>query len=105
MVWHLKMPVLGFRFEKFSYITDANRIEEAEQKKIKGSDYLTLNALRREPHISHFNLSEGVEMANKLGIPQTYFTHLSHQMGLHDDINKQLPQHMSLAYDGLMISL
>lgn len=105
MVWHLKMPVLGFRFGDFTYITDANRIEEKEQEKIFGSKYLTLNTLRREAHISHFNLSEGVEMAQHLKAPQTYFTHLSHQMGLHDEINQQLPSNISLAYDGLVISL
>jgi phosphoribosyl 1,2-cyclic phosphate phosphodiesterase len=105
MVWHMKMPVLGFRIGDFTYITDANRIEESEQKKITGSKVLTLNTLRREPHISHFNLEQGVEMAQKLEVPETYFTHLSHQMGLHEEINKELPPGISLGYDGLVISL
>jgi phosphoribosyl 1,2-cyclic phosphate phosphodiesterase len=105
MVWHLKMPVLGFRFDDFTYITDANRIEESEQQKIIGSKYLTLNTLRKEPHISHFNLKEGVEMARKLKAEQAFFTHMSHQMGLHDVVNKELPSNMALAHDGLMISL
>ena len=105
MVWHMKMPVLGFRIGGFTYITDANRIEESEQKKITGSKYLTLNTLRKEPHISHFNLQQGVELAQKLEVPQTYFTHLSHQMGLHEEINKELPSNISLAYDRLVISL
>ena len=105
MVWHLKMPVLGFRLGDFTYITDANRIEEGEQKKIHGSKYLTLNALRKEAHISHFNLKEGVELAQKLNVSQTYFTHLSHQMGLHEEVNKELPSNISLAYDRLVISL
>ena len=105
MVWHMKMPVLGFRIGDFTYITDANRIEEAEQKKISGSKYLTLNTLRKEHHISHFNLREGVEMAQKLKVPQTYFTHLSHQMGLHEEVNRELPPGISLSYDGLEISL
>ncbi|HUQ67691.1 MAG TPA: MBL fold metallo-hydrolase [Flavitalea sp.] len=105
MVWHMKMPVLGYRIGDFTYITDANRIEENEQKKILGSKFLTLNTLRKEPHISHFNLKEGVEMAQKLQVPQTFFTHMSHQMGLHEDINKELPPGISLAFDKLVISL
>jgi phosphoribosyl 1,2-cyclic phosphate phosphodiesterase len=105
MVWHMKMPVLGFRIGGFTYITDANRIEESEQKKIHGSEYLTLNTLRKERHISHFNLKEGVELATKLQVPHTYFTHLSHQMGLHDEVNRELPSNIELAYDGLVISL
>jgi phosphoribosyl 1,2-cyclic phosphate phosphodiesterase len=105
MVWHLKMPVLGFRFGDFTYITDANRIDEQELKKINGSKYLTLNTLRKERHISHFNLQEGVQMARKLDVRQTYFTHLSHQMGLHEEVNKELPPNIALAYDGLVISL
>jgi phosphoribosyl 1,2-cyclic phosphate phosphodiesterase len=104
MVWHMKMPVLGFRIGDFTYITDANRIEESEQKKINGSAVLTLNTLRKETHISHFNLQEGVEFAQKLDVRQTYFTHISHQMGLHDKINQELPSNISLAYDGLVIS-
>lgn len=105
LVWHMKMPVLGFRFGDFTYITDANRIDAAEQKKIEGSKCLTLNTLRREAHISHFNLQEGIELAQKLNVPEAYFTHLSHQMGLHDEVNKQLPPGISLAHDGLVISL
>lgn len=105
MVWHLKMPVLGFRFGDFTYITDANRIDESELKKISGSKYLTLNTLRKEPHISHFNLQEGVNLSRKLQVEQTYFTHMSHQMGLHDEVNKELPSNIALAHDGLVISL
>jgi len=105
MVSQMKMPVLGFRIGDFTYITDANRIEESEQKKIAGSKYLTLNTLRKEPHIAHFNLQQGVEFAQKLDVPQTYFTHIGHQMGLHDEINKELPSNISLAYDRLVISL
>lgn len=105
MVWHMKMPVLGFRFGDFTYITDANRIEDGEQKKINGSQHLTLNTLRKETHISHFNLQEGVQMAHKLNVPHTYFTHISHQMGLHEEINRELPPGMSLAYDRMVISL
>ena len=105
MVWHMKMPVLGFRIGDFTYITDANRIEESEQKKINGSKYLTLNTLRKETHISHFNLQQGVEMAQKLGVPQTYFTHMSHQMGRHSEIKRKLPNNMSISYDGMVIHI
>jgi phosphoribosyl 1,2-cyclic phosphate phosphodiesterase len=64
----------------------------------------TLNTLRKEKHISHFTLDEGIEVARQLNIPQTYFTHLSHQMGRHEDIQKELPQGIDLAYDGLVFS-
>ena len=101
LVWHLKMPVLGFRFGKFTYITDANRIDEEEREKIKGSDAIVLNALRNEKHISHFNLEEAVAMVRELGVPTGYFTHISHQLGKHDLINKNLPKGIELAYDDL----
>lgn len=104
-VWHLKMPVMGFRFGKFTYITDANNIEPAEKEKIRGSEVLVLNTLRKEKHISHYNLSEGIEVAQELQIPQTYFTHLSHQMGKHADVEKELPAGIHLGWDGLVINL
>jgi phosphoribosyl 1,2-cyclic phosphate phosphodiesterase len=105
LVWHMKMPVMGFRFGKFTYITDANRIEPAELEKIKGSEVLTLNTLRKEKHISHYTLDEGIQVAAQLGPSHTYFTHLSHQMGLHEEVSKELPDGVELAYDGLVISL
>lgn len=104
-VIHHKMPVFGFRFGAFTYITDANKIEEEEKEKIKGSKILVLNALRRETHISHFNLTEAVSLALELEIPEVYFTHVSHQLGKHEDINRELPPHIQLAYDGLTIRL
>lgn len=104
-VWHLKMPVLGFRFGKFTYITDANRIEPSEKEKIRGSEVLVINALRKEKHISHFTLSEAISMAEELDAKNTYFTHISHQLGLHVDIEKELPSNMHLAYDGLCFSV
>lgn len=104
MVWHMKMPVLGFRFGDFTYITDANRIEPQEIEKIYGTKYLTLNTLRQEKHISHFNLDEGIEMSKKINAGHTYFTHLSHQMGLHDEIEEILPEKTNLAFDGLTIN-
>lgn len=105
LVWHLKMPVTAYRFGPFTYVTDANRIEDAELEKIKGSDTLVLNALRREKHIAHFTIDEAIELAQKLNIPQTYFTHISHQLGLHTEVEKSLPEKINLSYDGLEIRL
>lgn len=104
-VMHHKMPVYGFRFGDFTYITDANRIEETQKQKIKGSKILVLNALRHEEHVSHFTLAEAVAMAIELEVPEVYFTHISHQLGKHDDINRELPPHIRLAYDGLTLCL
>lgn len=105
LVKHLKMDVLGFRIYDFTYITDANYISEEEKNKIRGSKVLVLNALRHEKHISHFTLQEAIDLANELEIPEVYFTHISHQLGLHDEIEKTLPRHMHLAYDGLQITV
>jgi len=104
-VWHLKMPVMGFRFGNFTYITDANKIESQEKEKILGSQVLVLNTLRKEKHISHFSLNEAIALAQELNIPQTYFTHMSHQMGRHAEINKELPPGTSLSHDGLVINV
>lgn len=104
LVWHHRMPVYGFRFNDFTYITDANRIDDAEKEKIRGSKVLVLNALRREKHISHFTLDEAVTIADELAVPQAYFTHISHQLGLHKQVNSQLPKQRQLAYDGLRIT-
>lgn len=98
-VWHLKMPVVGFRIGDFTYITDANSIEDQEKEKIAGSKTIVLNALRKEKHISHFSLQEAIDLVKELNIPEAYFTHISHQMGLHQEINKDLPNGMHLAYD------
>lgn len=105
LVWHYKLPVLGFRFGDFTYITDANRIDEKERAKISGSHTLVLNALRKEKHISHFNLEEAVQLSRELQVKQAYFTHVSHQLGLHQQINDELPMGMELAYDGLQLML
>ncbi|NCT93973.1 MAG: MBL fold metallo-hydrolase [Chitinophagaceae bacterium] len=103
--YHHKMPVYGFRIGGFTYITDANRIEETEKDKIRGSSVLVLNALRKEAHVSHFTLQEAVDLATELAIPEVYFTHISHQLGTHAAINQELPGHMRLAYDGLELTL
>jgi phosphoribosyl 1,2-cyclic phosphate phosphodiesterase len=104
-VFHYKLPVLGFKVNNFVYITDANRIEEQEIEKIKGCDVLVLNALRRDYHISHFTLQEAIDMSKRIGAKQTYFTHISHQLGFHDEVENELPDNIHLAYDGLEIEL
>lgn len=104
-VLHYKLPVLGFRFGDFSYITDANFIPDKSMKLLEGTEVLVLNALQIDPHISHFTLEEAVQMAKKIGAKQTYFTHISHRLGLHDQIDKGLPDGISLAYDGLELTL
>jgi phosphoribosyl 1,2-cyclic phosphate phosphodiesterase len=100
-VWHMKMPVYGFRFGNFTYITDANRIDESEKQKIRGSKILVVNALRKEKHISHYTLDEAIALVKELEVPEAYFTHISHQLGKHEDIEKELPPGMHLGYDGL----
>jgi len=105
LVWHHKMPVYGYRFNDFTYITDANRIDDDQKEKIKGSKVLVLNALRREPHISHFTLQQAIDLAEELQIPQVYFTHISHQLGLHKEVELELPNHIHLAYDGLVVEI
>jgi phosphoribosyl 1,2-cyclic phosphate phosphodiesterase len=104
-VFHYKLPVLGFKVSNFVYITDANRIEDQEIEKVKGCDVLVLNALRREHHISHFTLQEAIDMSKMIGAKQTYFTHISHQLGFHDNVENELPDNIHLAYDGLEIEL
>lgn len=104
-VMHFKLPVLGFRIKDFTYITDAKTISESEQEKIKGSKILVINALQREKHISHFTLVEAVAFAEKMNAGKTYFTHISHKLGRHDDVMRELPDGIELAYDGLKISI
>ncbi|NDC40655.1 MAG: MBL fold metallo-hydrolase [Chitinophagia bacterium] len=100
---HYKLEVLGFRIGDFTYITDASFIANAEIEKMKGCKAITLNALRHEPHISHFTFQQALEMADVIGAGTTYFTHISHQLGLHAELSLQLPQHVQLAYDGLTL--
>lgn len=105
LVKHLDMDVLGFRLGNFTYITDANHIDDSEKDKIRGSEVLVLNALRKEKHLSHFTLQEAIDLATELNIPKTYFTHISHQMGLHHNVSESLPRGMFLAYDGLIVQV
>ncbi len=102
-VLHYKMEVLGFRIGDFTYITDANFIAPEELEKTKGSKALVLNALRHEDHISHYTLAQAIEVAKSTGAPEVYFTHISHQLGLHTEVEKTLPEGMHLAYDGLTL--
>ncbi len=101
---HYKLEVLGYRVGDFTYITDANYIAPEELNKVRGSKAITLNALRHEPHISHFTLAQAIELAKDLNAEETYFTHISHQLGLHDKVNAELPRGMNLAYDGLTLT-
>jgi phosphoribosyl 1,2-cyclic phosphate phosphodiesterase len=103
-VWHHKMPVLGFRIDDFVYVTDANKIDDAVKEKIKGCEVLVLNALRREQHISHFTLAEAIDLCHELKPKRAFFTHISHQLGLHDEVNAELPDYIKLAYDGLELT-
>jgi phosphoribosyl 1,2-cyclic phosphate phosphodiesterase len=102
-VWHMKMPVLGFRFGDFTYITDANFIDESEREKIRGSEQIVLNALRQEKHLSHFSLEEAIAEVRQTSIPKAWFTHISHQLGKHTQVEPTLPPGMHLAYDGLVV--
>ena len=104
LVKHYKMDVFGYRIGDFTYITDANFISDAEIEKIKGSKVLVLNALRREPHVSHFTMDEAVKMIDRIAPEKAYLTHLSHQMGRHEDIAKELPSYIECAFDGLVLN-
>jgi phosphoribosyl 1,2-cyclic phosphate phosphodiesterase len=104
-VLHYKLPVLGFRIKDFSYITDANYIADTEMEKLKGSRVLVLNALRHETHISHFNLKEALQIIEEVNPERAYLTHISHHLGLHEEVQKQLPQNVFLAYDGLRVEI
>lgn len=104
-VWHHKMEVLGFRFGRFTYITDANKIDADQKELIKGSEIMVINGLRKEKHISHFSLGEAVDLIEELAIPRAFITHISHQLGLHEAIESTLPGHIRLAYDGLSLDI
>ena len=104
-VMHRDMPVLGFRIGDFTYITDANFISESEMEKIKGSKVLILNALRKQTHPTHYNVEQALAVVANLDIPTVYFTHFSHQIGLHDEMEASLPKGIHLAYDGLQFSV
>lgn len=103
--YHHKMPVYGFRIGDLAYITDANSIPEDEMKKLKGVEILVINALRREKHISHFNLQEAIDVINTLRPRAAYLTHMGHQMGFYQEVQNELPANIFLAYDGLTLEV
>ncbi len=102
-VMHFRLPVKGFRINDFAYITDANFIAEEEKQKLKNLNVLVLNALRKEPHVSHFTFEEAIKMVDELKPRKAYFTHISHQLGLHKNIIQELPPNIELAVDGLQL--
>jgi len=103
--YHYKLPVFGFRFGKIAYVTDVNHLEDAEIEKLRGLDVLVLNALRKEDHISHYSLSQALEVIAEVKPGKAYLTHLSHQMGFYDEVQAELPENVFLAYDGLEITI
>jgi phosphoribosyl 1,2-cyclic phosphate phosphodiesterase len=104
-IMHYKLPILGYRIGDFTYITDAKTVSGSSMEKIKGTKILVVNALQREQHISHFTLDEAIEFAERVGAETTYLTHISHNLGLHTEVEKDLPANIKLAYDGLVISI
>ena len=104
-VMHGNMEIMGFKIGKLAYITDASFIENSEIEKIKNCNTLIINALRHEAYYTHFNLEQALEMAKIVNAKKTYFTHISHQMGLHQEINDKLPENIFLAHDQLKINI
>ena len=98
---HYKLPVFGFRVGDFAYCTDVNFIAPEEKLKLKGLEVLILTALRKEKHISHFCLSEALELIEELKPKRAYLTHISHYLGKHSDVSKELPDNVKLGFDGL----
>ena len=102
---HLKLPVFGYRIKDFAYLTDVKTITELELNKLNGLDSLVINALRFEPHPSHLNVDEAIEIINLINPKKTYLTHISHNMGFHQEVCKKLPKNVTLAYDGLVLEI
>mgnify|MGYP001200032638 FL=1 len=102
---HLKLPVLGYRIKNFAYLTDVKTISDIELEKLKELDILVINALRYEPHPSHLNIEEALEIIDIIKPKKTYFTHISHNMGFHEEVCNNLPEHVTLAYDGLVLEV
>ncbi len=100
-VFHYRLPIYGFRIGNFAYITDANYIPEESKEKLIGVKYLVINALRKEHHISHFSLREAIDFIREISPKKAFITHISHQMGFHAEVSKELPSGIVLAYDGL----
>jgi phosphoribosyl 1,2-cyclic phosphate phosphodiesterase len=104
-VMHNRVQVFGFRIRDFAYLTDAKTVTQAEAEKLKGVDVLVVNALRTEPHHSHFSLDEALEFIAKVNPRRAYLTHISHNMGFHDEVQAGLPENVFLAYDNLQIEI
>jgi len=102
---HAGLPVLGFRIDRFAYMTDVKTIPSTELHKLRGLDVLVLNALREHAHESHLNLAEALALVDELQPKKTYLTHISHLMGFHDEVEARLPKGVHLAYDTLKITL
>jgi phosphoribosyl 1,2-cyclic phosphate phosphodiesterase len=102
-VLHYKLPVFGFRIGDITYITDAKTISSEEKQKVKGSNTIIINALRREPHLSHFNLDEALDFIKEMNPKRAYLTHISHLFGKNDEIEKDLPDNVFVAFDGLVL--
>ena len=104
-VYHHHLPVYGFRFGRFAYVTDFNVIEEKEIEKLIGVDTLVICALRKTPHISHLNLSGALGLIGRISPRRAYLTHISHEMGKHLDLIKELPYNVEPGYDGLVLEI
>jgi len=104
-VMHYRLPVLGFRIGSFTYITDAKTVSEEERLKIRGTKVLIINALRKEEHISHFNLEEALAFIEDIQPEKAYITHISHLFGTHKEISKFLPKNVFVAYDGFSLEI
>ncbi len=103
-VMHYKLPVFGYRIGDFTYITDAKTIDKENLEKIKGSKILVLNALQKESHVSHLTYNEAIVLAQQIGAERTYLTHISHRLGRHSEVARDLPEGIFLAYDGLELT-
>lgn len=102
---HKDLPVLGFRIGKLAYITDANYIAPNELEKLRGVEVLVINSLRKEKHFSHYCLPETLEVIGRVGPQRAYLTHMSHEMGLHEAVQRELPEGVFLAYDNLEVEI
>ena len=104
-LFHHKLPVLGFRIGDFAYLTDLTMIEEQEMLKLRGLKYLFLGVIRHRPHISHLHLAAAIELINKISLQECFLTHLCHHIGLHEYIERSLPDNIHLAYDNMKLEI
>lgn len=102
---HGDLQVFGYRIQDFVYLTDVKTIEESEIEKIKGAKVVVINALREEPHHSHFSLQDALDFIHLVQPERAYLTHISHLLGFHEEVQKKLPKNIFLAYDNLKITI